>query len=56
MQELFRLTSKIYRPTFDFEEFEHLQKKIVKDIVTGIDYLHSNYVVHQGPKPASILV
>ena len=56
MQKLIRLTSKIYRPTFDFEEFEHLQKKIVEDIVTGIDYLHSNYVIHQGPKPASILV
>lgn len=56
MQKLIRLSSKIYRPTFDFEEFEHLQKKIVEDIVTGIDYLHSNYVVHQGPKPASILV
>ena len=41
---------------FEFTGFERVQEYAVKDIVTGLSFLHSKGIVHRDLKPANILV
>ena len=41
---------------FEFTGFERVQEFAVKDIITGLSFLHSKGIVHRYLKPANILV
>ncbi len=47
---------KFVHTTFEFLSFSYLLPVCVKDILTGLDYLHNNNIADPDLKPSNILV